>query len=97
MWRSPSASQPASPSVAVFTSQGSDCASSPSIHHRLLTAVLSYPVMSEKLQDNPFAALFSSVKDAEQFSQQHMPTKTQPPTNNEQVHKYALCTVATAN
>uniref|UniRef100_A0A0P4VWG4 Ubiquitin conjugation factor E4 A n=1 Tax=Scylla olivacea TaxID=85551 RepID=A0A0P4VWG4_SCYOL len=43
--------------------------------------------MSEKLQDNPFAALFSSVKDAEQFSQQHLPSKTQPPTSKEQVHK----------
>ena len=49
--------------------------------------------MSEKLQDNPFAALFSSVKDAEQFSQQHLPTKTQPPTNEEQIYKYAKCTV----
>ena len=49
--------------------------------------------ISEKLQDKPFAALFSSVKDAEQFSQQHLPTKTQPPTNEEQIYKYAKCTV----
>lgn len=43
--------------------------------------------MSEKLQDNPFAALFSSVKDAEQFSQQHLASRTQPPASQDQVNR----------
>ncbi|XP_042225392.1 ubiquitin conjugation factor E4 A-like isoform X2 [Homarus americanus] len=34
--------------------------------------------MSEKLQNNPFAALFCSVKDAEQFSKQHQDTDPEP-------------------
>lgn len=41
--------------------------------------------MSEKLQNNPFAALFSSVKDAEQFSQQHLAAESEPPATPDQV------------